>query len=361
MHADIFCRVIDNLGDMGVTWRLARQLAHEKNWHIRLWIDNPEALKRIAPHINAESVQQTVNGIDIRHWPAPWEAVDSHPIVIASFSCDLPEAFMQQMAKKSDTQWLALEYLSAEPWVEHFHGGSSKRADGLAPVFFFPGFTSKTGGLLREEGLMAQRQAWQNDRAQQRQWLKHLGVHVDPDHQLGLVFTYAWAPHETLLKALAQTGSPWHLLIPEQAPWSLIEALPTSARVSWQRIPFVPQTDLDKLLWSMDLNCVRGEDSFVRAIWAGKPLIWQIYPQAERAHHPKLQAWLDMAQLPDAVTIAMRDWADGQPDTDLRGLFTAPIWAAWQQASLKLTQQLSDLPDLASQIDAHCRRSAKSI
>jgi hypothetical protein len=35
------------------------------------------------------------------------------------------------------------------------------------------------------------------------------------------------------------------------------------------------------LLWLCDLNFVRGEDSFVRAQWAARPLVWQIYPQQE--------------------------------------------------------------------------------
>jgi uncharacterized repeat protein (TIGR03837 family) len=38
---------------------------------------------------------------------------------------------------------------------------------------------------------------------------------------------------------------------------------------------------------------VRGEDSFVRAQWAAKPLVWQAYPQAEAVHLDKVQSFLD--------------------------------------------------------------------
>ena len=58
-------------------------------------------------------------------------------------------------------------------------------------------------------------------------------------------------------------------------------------------LPFTDQDGYDRLLWACDLNFVRGEDSFVRAQWAALPMVWQIYPQAEGAHWPKLRAFLD--------------------------------------------------------------------
>ncbi|MBY0444112.1 MAG: elongation factor P maturation arginine rhamnosyltransferase EarP, partial [Burkholderiales bacterium] len=36
---DIFCRVIDNYGDIGVCWRLARQLSFEHGFAVRLMVD----------------------------------------------------------------------------------------------------------------------------------------------------------------------------------------------------------------------------------------------------------------------------------------------------------------------------------
>jgi uncharacterized repeat protein (TIGR03837 family) len=57
-------------------------------------------------------------------------------------------------------------------------------------------------------------------------------------------------------------------------------------------LPFVPQPDYDRLLWACDINLVRGEDSFVRAQWAGRPFVWHIYPQDDNLHHKKLRAFL---------------------------------------------------------------------
>jgi uncharacterized repeat protein (TIGR03837 family) len=55
-------------------------------------------------------------------------------------------------------------------------------------------------------------------------------------------------------------------------------------------LPFVEQERYDPLLWACDLNFVRGEDSCVRAQWAGKPMVWHIYPQHDGVHMRKLRA-----------------------------------------------------------------------
>ena len=59
------------------------------------------------------------------------------------------------------------------------------------------------------------------------------------------------------------------------------------------QLPFIPQEDYDYLLSVCDINLVRGEDSFVRAQWASKPFIWDIYPQSDLAHEVKLNAFLE--------------------------------------------------------------------
>ena len=45
---DIFCKVIDNYGDMGVCWRLAADLASRAH-RVRLWVDDLAALSWMAP------------------------------------------------------------------------------------------------------------------------------------------------------------------------------------------------------------------------------------------------------------------------------------------------------------------------
>jgi len=80
------------------------------------------------------------------------------------------------------------------------------------------------------------------------------------------------------------------------------------AAPEWRIASPVPQPDFDALLAQFDLLLVRGEDSFVRAQWAGKPMLWHIYPTADDAHRIKLDAWLDRycESLPALVADAYR-------------------------------------------------------
>lgn len=76
-----------------------------------------------------------------------------------------------------------------------------------------------------------------------------------------------------------------------------------SGNLTIKLLPMTDQAGYDRLLWSCDLNLVRGEDSFVRAQWAARPFLWHIYPQEEQAHMVKLDGFLDyyLAKLPTAT------------------------------------------------------------
>lgn len=358
LSADLFCQVVDNLGDVGVMWRLARQLRQEKNWHIRLWVDNLESLQQIEPNIDPSLQTQIHLDIEVRQWPSRWEPVTPHRIVIAGFSCELPDDYLQQLAATENPVWLQLEYLSAEDWVSSFHGLHSKRNDALKPVFFFPGFNESTGGLIREHHLLKDRDRWL-ETEHRHQWLASLNINPPDDARLVSVFTYPQAPLHLFIEQLQQTGQRFHLLVPSKQPQSVLPNYPPNERVTWQAIDFLPQPDYDKLLWSCDLNLVRGEDSFVRAIWAGKPMLWQIYPQKDRAHHAKLDAWLELTKLPTAIGNAMHEWADGQLATDLTGSLVAGAnrggWHAWQKSSQSFCQALGKQTDLATRLDGWVR------
>ncbi|MDO9024310.1 elongation factor P maturation arginine rhamnosyltransferase EarP [Zwartia sp.] len=323
MHADIFCRVVDNFGDIGVTWRLARQLQKEHGWLLRLWVDDLKSFQRLEPRVSVAATQN-IDGIEILHWPQSTDFTPA-PIVIATFSCDLPEQYVENMRAQRthptagpESLWINVEYLSAEDWVEGFHGLPSLRADGLSSYFFFPGFTEHTGGLLRESALIAQRDIWQTDRAAQRTFLEKLGLSqaavaalfpVIGDHpaaRLVNLFCYNNAPVAALIEVLRADPRKTVLLIPEGIHPQYTSG--QQGQLFIERVPFLPQNEYDKVLWTADLNFVRGEDSIVRGIWAGKPLIWQIYPQTENTHLEKLRAWLAQTGLPEDICTVMLCW-----------------------------------------------------
>ena len=353
MRADVFCKVIDNLGDIGVIWRLVRELASQHDWQIRLWVDDLATFNKLQPAIDPSQQRQRIQNIEIHRWPSTWISVDPYRVVIAGFSCDLPDAFIRAMAQQPNPVWIQLEYLSAESWVESFHGQQSLRDDKLRPVFFFPGFSAGTGGLILERSLLERRDQWLSDRDMRESWLIQLGVRHHKDAKLVSMFTYEHAPVDALLRQLGSVPGQFHLLFPSGS--QIPKDSQAIENVVCQSIPFLEQSQYDQLLWSCDLNFVRGEDSLVRAIWAGKPLFWQIYRQADGVHHNKLAAWLKLANLPAPLETAMHQWSDGQLTTTLAAWLDSDGWRSWQLASKRFSDQLVRQPSLTDKLAQWCQ------
>jgi uncharacterized repeat protein (TIGR03837 family) len=311
---DIFCTVIDNFGDIGVCWRLARQLAQEHGHAVRLWVDDLASFARLAPELDPAAAVQRLAGVEIRPWrPAAADGENDgtgdatpHDAVIEAFACHLPQAFLDRMAtRQPKPAWINLEYLSAEPWVREHHAMPSPHPRlPLVKHFFFPGFEPGTGGLLRESMLGAQRSAFLGGTAAQAGLWHRLGVTPRPQALRVSLFAYRNPALPALLEQWRDSAEAIHCLVPaglaasQVAQW-LDAPLEPGAPVQCgslcvQAIPFVRQEHYDELLWTCDLNFVRGEDSFVRAQWAARPLVWHIYPQDDDAHRLKLDAWLDL-------------------------------------------------------------------
>ncbi|KAF1042347.1 MAG: hypothetical protein GAK35_02774 [Herbaspirillum frisingense] len=330
---DIFCHVYDNYGDIGICWRLARQLAHEHGIAVRLWVDDLVSFQRIWPEVDPSAEEQQVAGITVRHWPSldgAYTAADIPDIVIEFFGCELPPAYVEAMARREvKPLWFNLEGLSAEPWVEGCHTlPSPHRSLKLTKHFFFPGFNERTGGLSFEADLDARRQAFLHEN-QAARFLQSLGM--TPQERQGLkvsLFCYDYAPVPELFAAWQASPVPITCLVPEGVARETMEsflgttmqagAAATHGALSLRVLPFVPQTDYDKLLWSCDVNFVRGEDSFVRAQWAGKPFVWNIYKQDKNLHHTKLNAFLKIYDpATPALIEANRAWnGASQGDVD---------------------------------------------
>ena len=302
---DLFCRVIDNHGDLGVCWRLAADLA-ARGVAVRLWVDDASALAWMAPAGAA--------GVELVPWTEPAPALEPGAVVVEAFGCAPPADFVARMAARPrPPAWVNLEYLSAEDYVERSHRLPSPQRNGLVKWFFYPGFTPRTGGLLREPGLMAAIAGC--DRAA---WLAAHGIVPQRGERLASLFCYPNPRLPQLLDALAEAGPVLLLATPGAAQ----QAAPRPG-LRVQALPWLTQPDYDCLLWSCDLNVVRGEDSFVRAHWAGRPFLWHIYPQHDGAHGPKLDAWLSRMGAPATLRATLRawnglapwsfDWPDAEP------------------------------------------------
>ena len=306
---DVFCRVVDNFGDVAVSWRLARQLAAEHGKRVRLWVDDLTVLAKLRPEVHAAYDLQSLEGVEVARLSPSSSGADVADVVVETFGCDPPEAYVLAMAARSPKpRWINLEYLSAEEWVEGSHALPSPNPRlPLVKHYFFPGFTPRTGGLLRERDLLERRDAFRRDDGAQAAFWRSLVGRAPPAAALKVsVFAYVDAPFEALLRSLAAYPGPAWLVAPEGAAATALggreprhETIRRNSRDGGARrelevftVPFLPQDRYDTLLWACDVNFVRGEDSFVRAQWAARPFVWHIYPQEQGAHWVKLAAFL---------------------------------------------------------------------
>ncbi|MES2190910.1 MAG: elongation factor P maturation arginine rhamnosyltransferase EarP [Pseudomonadota bacterium] len=352
---DIFCKVIDNFGDIGICWRLAADLA-SRGQRVRLWIDDASALTWMAPD------GQT--GVSVLAWddePAGAELalVGGFPtdVLVETFGCDVPCWFMTACAEQAaingkNPVWINLEYLSAEPYAERNHGLPSHvtvgPAAGWEKWFFYPGFTPRTGGLLREKNLATRQKAFVRD-----DWLNKLGMDWQGKALVSL-FCYEPPALDALLQQFAAQGldgKPVHLLVAEGRARSAVQALqqpPTSGQLAITYLPLLAQTDFDHLLWACDLNLVRGEDSIVRALWAGKPFVWQIYPQDDGVHSIKLDAFLDTIDAPTGLRNFHHAWNAGAGESASGSLVIG--MQAWQTCASRIKNRLMAMPDLTTNL-----------
>jgi uncharacterized repeat protein (TIGR03837 family) len=376
LHWDIFCKVIDNFGDIGICWRLAANLA-AKGQRVRLWVDDASALTWMAP--------TGCKGVQVLHWT---ESIDVSilniapcAVLVEAFGCEISPEFIAACTRihwsgghKAHLKplWINLEYLSAEPYVARNHGltslVSSGPAEGWHKVFYYPGFTPDTGGLLREPDLLVRQAAF--DRAA---WLNQHGIDWQGETIVTL-FCYEPLALAQFLSDLQQNGIDGHavrLLVAAGRTTDAVRAVLASKtaqnthqirpqlndcgydKLTMSYLPFLSQTDFDHLLWAGDINFVRGEDSIVRAIWAGKPFVWQIYPQDDGAHGAKLEAFLDMLAAPPSMRTFYRAW-NGLASSVLPPL---PDSKAWKQTAADNRARLAMQFDLTNGLIEYAAKS----
>ncbi|WP_322981232.1 elongation factor P maturation arginine rhamnosyltransferase EarP [Pseudomonas sp. C11] len=361
---DIFCAVVDNYGDIGVTWRLARQLVAEHGLAVRLWVDDLTAFAHLCPTLDPQLAIQQQAGVEVRHWPRAWQPVEVPDVVIEAFACNLPEQHVEAMASRERRPlWLNLEYLSAEDWVAGCHGLPSPQPGGLQKFFFFPGFVEGTGGLLREADLLAERDRLQADDEAQAAFLSRLGVVRQEQAQLISLFAYENAGLGEWLDVLSTAEQPIQLLVPQGRILADVQAwlgallapgdLCQRGNLHLQVLPFMPQADYDRLLWCCDFNAVRGEDSFIRAQWAARPLLWHIYRQEEGAHWDKLHAFLalyrqGLSTSADAALVKL--WTAWNAGEGMAAAWSEVQrnWHELQKHARRWCTQQAARPDLAS-------------
>ncbi|MFA1754716.1 elongation factor P maturation arginine rhamnosyltransferase EarP [Fusobacterium animalis] len=279
---DIFCQVIDNYGDVGVAYRLAREFKRVyPNKKLRFVINQIEELNLIRKSEDIEIIlYKDISKIE-----------NSADLIIESFGCEIPKEYMDK-ALKNAKLIINLEYFSAEKWVDDFHLQESFLGGNLKKYFFIPGLSEKSGGILLDNEFLERKKKVE---ANKEYYLEKFEIKEKYD-LIGSVFSYE-KNFDSLIEELKKLDKKIILLIlSEKTQKNFIKYFDNSNnydKIKFVKLPFFTYDKYEELLALCDFNLVRGEDSFVRALLLGKPFLWHIYPQDENTHIKKLESFLE--------------------------------------------------------------------
>ena len=279
---DIFCQVIDNYGDVGVAYRLAREFKRVyPNKKLRFVINQTEELNLIRKSEDIEIIlYKDISKIE-----------NSADLIIESFGCEIPKKYMDKALKNSKLI-INLEYFSAEKWVDDFHLQESFLGGNLKKYFFIPGLSEKSGGILLDNEFLERKKKVE---ANKEYYLEKFGIKEKYD-LMGSIFSYE-KNFDSLIEELKKLGKKIILLVlSEKTQKNFIKYFDNGNnydKIKFVKLPFFTYDKYEELLALCDFNLVRGEDSFVRALLLGKPFLWHIYPQDENTHIEKLESFLE--------------------------------------------------------------------
>jgi len=326
---DILCKVVDNYGDIGVAYRLAKALADlDPGLSLRLHVDDLAAFASLCPEVDPAAEVQELRGWQLLRWGSPAECrLEPRPrLVLECFACGRPEGLEELLFDPADPEprsVVNIEHLSAEGWVPGFHLLPAATRSGLVrKTFFMPGFVPGTGGLLIDRAFREAASRWREARAAgpgplaaaRAELAARLGLALAPGAAAASwlpLFCYErdFAGLVARLGAYAGGGSPEPspgasklvgrpLLVLAAAGRSqgpFLEAWEAAGRpFPAIALPFLPQEAWDELLLAADFSVVRGEESLARAALAGRPFLWQAYRQEGGYQQVKVRALLEL-------------------------------------------------------------------
>lgn len=302
---DIFCEIIDNFGDIGVVYRISKELKKIfQNVRIRMVLNRLEEFKAINKKVKDIDFQEIDGLICVteKYVKENAETFGTADVFIEAFGCNVPEEYIKR-AKENSKLWINLEYLSGEKWIEDFHLCESLiDSKTLKKIFYMPGFSEKSGGVIIDSGFLERKEYGKNNR---EEVLKKYFPNVDiKDKLIGTVFSYE-KNFDNLLEVLKDYERETLLiLMGEKTQKSFSEILQKKLRENFGKIikygkitmmyaDFLSQEEYEEVISAADFNFTRGEDSFVRGILLEKPFMWHIYLQEEKAHMDKIKAFTE--------------------------------------------------------------------
>ena len=308
----ILCRVVDNYGDIGFVYRLARELSSlssiEKT-QLRLIVSDLKSFNAMAlpPGISTSLAVQNYNGWKVIDWNAcaegKYEFTEQPPkIILECFQCGRPEWLDEILFSAQTTQTVQIvnvEYLTAEDWADDFHLlKSGTRSALVKKINFMPGFTKKTGGLVLDKNFVSCVHSKTAALECLKKYASKKTVALIEDTNLFRVIAFSYERNfENEARALSEfaknSGRKVQVLLAPglgNAPFK--KAAAAFKNISVYDLEYLPQLAWDALLTLADFSFIRGEDSFSRACLSGIPFVWHAYPQEEEFQLVKADAVL---------------------------------------------------------------------
>lgn len=308
MELSVLCKVVDNFGDIGVAWRMARRFTElDSRLKVNLIIDGLSAFSKIENSVNLNKNFQIIKTVCVCDWNDydfcynyfSENGGQKILFIIECFQCGRPqwlEKILFEDKLKKTVHILMIDYLTAEKYAEDFHKLQSlTRSANVQKINFMPGFTNKTGGLIIE-----------ND------W-KKLPKRNKNGNVLFFVYEKNWdgiakSIIENLsCKVTAAGGAGF-----DSVKKSFKKLLGNDDfNLRFKELPFCNQQEWDFLLKSCSFLFIRGEESLSRACLSGIPFVWHAYVQSEEYQIVKVNALLKIMQryfLPENFEIVKRLW-----------------------------------------------------
>jgi len=301
----ILCKVVDNYGDIGVVYRLAKAMSEaEPRARLILLVDDLAAFRSLCPAVDPGLDEQEIRGWKVLRWDRPWRGflLERPRLVIEAFSCGRPDWFEDILFDPADPglrHIVDLEHLTAEDYAAELHRMPSITRSSLVKKWFFmPGFGAQTGGLVIDRDFVRSRLLFCGAALREEERKVLLSALGLPDGAAAAwisVFSY-----ERDFKRIVADLAAYH----RERPLRVFAASGKSQACfhsAWESAgrpfpadfpPFLPQEAWDRLLMACDFSIVRGEESFSRLALSGHPFLWQAYPQAEAHQLVKVRAFL---------------------------------------------------------------------
>ncbi len=307
----ILCKVVDNFGDIGVVYRLARALSDLRpELELTLVVSNLDSFHKMASQIDPKKTIQ-----DFRYKNSTWKILNWNQetesgkrkteneeqlltpdcsVILECFQCSRP-AWLENILFAPDFaktfQIIQIDYLTAEDYADEFHLlKSGTRKTNIKKIFFMPGFTPKTGGLIiNDQPVINSENPGFSSLTQQAFKIFFFAYEDDCTSVVNGISAFQDKMREmnkefSVTVYLADGKS----CVPFERSWKKI-----NSPFKIEKIPFLQQEEFDYFIAQVDFLFVRGEDSLARAALTGLPYVWQAYKQDENYQLVKVNALLE--------------------------------------------------------------------